>query len=88
MSPSTAGGGYIHIPGFDGRPICGATTGRATAAALPTCPLCQQRTRPSGIGAQDVFNLGHPVGRIVTGSALGIPGFPKVPGMKNPFGKG
>ena len=22
MSPSTAGSGYIHIPGFDGRPIC------------------------------------------------------------------
>ena len=87
MSPSKSGLSYIHIPGFDGRPICGSTTGRASAAALPTCPLCQRRTGPAGIKPQDAYNLGHPVGRIVMGSALGVPGFPKVPAVKNPFGK-
>jgi hypothetical protein len=88
VSPSTTGASYIHIPGLDGRPICGATTGKASAAALPTCPACRARTTPAGVKPQDIYNLGHPVGRIVTGSALGIPGFPKIPGIKYPFGKG
>ena len=87
MRPRVTGASAAHTSGFGGRPLCGSTTGRASAAALPTCPLCQRRTGPAGIKPQDAYNLGHPVGRIVMGSALGVPGFPKVPAVKNPFGK-
>jgi hypothetical protein len=80
--------GPIHVPGFDGKPICGSTTGSVSVAALPTCPLCQKRSTPGGIKAEDIYNPAHPVGRIVMGSTFDVPGFPKVPGTKNPFGKG
>lgn len=88
MSRRPSDPGLVHVAGPSGRPICGATTGTASVAALPTCPDCRARTTPGGIQAEDFLNPAHPVGRIVTGSMFDVPGFPKVPGVKNPFGKG
>ncbi len=88
MSSKKTDPDVIHIAGPTGAAICGASTGTASVAALPTCPDCRVRTTPGGIHAEDIYNPAHPVGRIVMGSMFDVPGFPKVPGMKNPFGKG
>lgn len=88
MTRKAADPGLIHIPGWAGTAICGATAGTTSAVMLPTCPDCRARTTPGGMRAEDVYNPAHPVGRIVMGSAFGVPGFPKVPGVKDPFGKG
>ncbi len=88
MTRDASDPGAIHIAGLTGAAICGATTGTTSVVALPTCPDCRARTTPGGIHAEDIYNPAHPVGRLVMGSAFDVPGFPKVPGVKNPFGKG
>lgn len=77
----------IHTPDLVGRPICGTPDGRTSAAAMPTCPLCQKRPTLSGVKPDDLYNPAHPVGRIVMGATFGVPGFPPVPGItKKPGG--
>lgn len=76
----------IHIPDVFGRPICGSAGGRTSAFAAPTCPRCRARVTPAGIRPVDLLNPSHPVGRIAVGSALGLPGFPHIPGIGRRFG--
>ena len=75
----------VHIPDYSGRPICGATTGRTSTVALPTCPDCRDRVTPGGIKPGEAFNPAHPVGRVVLGSGFGVPGFPQIPGLWKRF---
>jgi hypothetical protein len=73
----------IHIPDMRGRPICGRIGGRTSQFASPTCPECRARRWPSGMEPEDYVNPLHPVGRIVVGSVLGVPGFPRIPGLSD-----
>jgi hypothetical protein len=85
MTPRNSDPYAVHIPDHSGRPICGATTGRTSVVALPTCLDCRDRTSPSGMQPRDAFNPAHPVGRIVMGSGFGVPGFPQIPGLWKRF---
>lgn len=77
--------GDSHIPDTAGVPICGTTGGRTTVLEFPTCPRCQERVTPLGMRPEDAFNPGHPVGRILMGSAFGLPGYPEIPGVWKRF---
>ena len=74
----------VHIPSPLGEPICGSF-GRTSTLEPPTCSDCRERTTLGGIEPEDVLNPGHPIGRIVMGSAFGVPGFPKIPGVWKRF---
>jgi hypothetical protein len=78
----------VHIPDYTGRPICGTPLGRTSAVVLPTCPRCRARVTPGGMRPRDAFNPAHPVGRIIMGSAFGVPGFPQIPGIWRRFSGG
>lgn len=70
-----------HIPDHVGRPICGTPGGRTTVVGFPTCPTCRSRMTPPGMKPKDALNPAHPLGRIIVGSAFGLPGFPDIPGV-------